>query len=202
MRIIELFYPTENNIKFYSLKLSHDKNISIYDSIEVFKKNIAANPDFIHKEITEKIPLNNIITLHNTTGIQSISRIKSMIKDIKLKKDIFSDDGFPNIKLVKTKDNKWIIFDGHHTILAYMAIGKRFLYEIPHMIVKNQDKEHVSNDEIIVFFGEHKNKIKPEDWKNYTINWQAEKQKQLCKRIQNNIGELFESIKNKIKNGQ
>ncbi len=194
MRTIELFYPAENNIKFYSLKLDHNRDASIYDSVEIFKK--ISNPKFVLKEIKEKIPLKNIINLHNDTGIQSMARIKSMINDIKSGKEIFSDDGFPNIKLVKTKDNKWVLFDGHHSMLAYIAMGKRFLHEIPHMIVKNHDKEHVNDDEITVFFGEHGKNIK--DWKKHVINWQAEKEEQLCKRVQNNMGEVLDSIKESI----
>ena len=175
------------------MKIGHDRNNSIYDSVEVFKKT--SNPKFVLKEIKEKISLKEIINLHNDTGIQSISCIKSMIKDIKSGKEIFSNDGFPNIKLVKTK-NEWVLFDGHHSMPAYMVMGKKFLHEIPHMIVKNQD-DCVNDDEITVFFGEHGKNIK--DWKKYTINWQAKKEKQLCKRIQNNIGEVLESIKDLIK---
>jgi len=181
-----MFYPGG---KFYSFNVDHDRDVSIYDSVESFKKK--ANPLFVNKKCT-MIPLKGIINLHNNDGIQSLDRIKSMIKDIKAGKEIFSSDGFPNIKLVKTEDNKWILFDGHHTLLAYMAIGKEFLHEVPHIIVKNQDKEHANSKEISIFFGEHADKIK--DWKNNVINWQASKEKQVCKRIQNNMGELLDSI--------
>lgn len=195
MRIVEIYYPAENNIKFYSMKVPHNRATSIYESVEVFKK--MSNPEFVLKDIGEKIPLKEIINLHNTAGIQSLKRIKSMIKDIKSGKKIFSDDGFPNVKLVKSKDNKWILFDGHHTLLAYMAEGKEFLHEIDHIIVKNQDEEHVNSEEISVFFGEHADKIK--DWKEHVINWQASKEEQLCKRIQNNMGELLDSIRVRFK---
>ena len=192
MRTVEVYHPGG---KFYSLNVDHDRNISIYKSIEVFKKK--STPEFIFKESVENIILKNIINLHNKDGIQSLARIKSMIKDIKSGKEIFSSDGFPNIKLVKTEDNKWILFDGHHTLLVYMAIGKEFLHEVPHMIVKNKDNESVNSKEISVFFGEYADKVK-ENWRDYTINWQAEKEKQLCKRVQNNMEELFESIKDEI----
>ncbi len=185
MRTIEVYYPGG---KFYSLNVDHDRNISIYESVEVFKK--LSDLKLVDKEIIEKIPLQNIINLHNIEGIQSLKRIESMIKDIKSGKEIFSSDGFPNVKLV-SKDNKWILFDGHHTLLAYMIEDKQFLHEIPHMIVKNQDKD-VSDEEISVFFGEHSEKA---NWKEYVINWQASKEEQLCKRIQNNMGELLDSFK-------
>ncbi|MBW2981558.1 hypothetical protein KY343_01630 [Candidatus Woesearchaeota archaeon] len=188
MRKIEAYYPEG---KFCSLEIPHNRNISIYESVEVFKKR--SNPKIILKKSAEYIPLKSIINLHNNDGIQSLERIKSMIKDIISGKDIFSSDGFPNIKLVKTEDNEWILFDGHHTMLAYIIMGREFLHEVPHMIIKNQDKEHVNSEEISVFFGEHADKIK--NWKEHVINWQAEKEKQLCKRVQNNVGELFESIK-------
>jgi len=187
-----MFYPME---KFCSFNVQHDRDISIYESVEVFKKK--SNPEFINKKIAEKIPLQNIINLHNNDGIQSFARIKSMIKDIRSGKYIFSSDGFPNVKLVKTKDDEWVLFDGHHTLLAYMATGKKFLHEIPHIIVKNQDGEHANEEEISIFFGEHAEKAR-ENWKDYVINWQASKEKQLCKREQNNMGEVLDSIKDNL----
>jgi hypothetical protein len=189
MRKIEVYHPDG---KFYSLEVPHDRDVSIYESVEVLKKR---NPEFINQESKNNILLKDIINLHNAAGIQSLERIKSMIKDIKSGKEIFSSDGFPNVKLVKSQNNEWIAFDGHHTLLAYMAAGKDFLHGIPHIIVKNQDREFADEEEISVFFGKHKDKA---NWRKNVINWQASKEKQLCKRIQNNMGELFEAIKKSI----
>ncbi len=43
-----------------------------------------------------------------------------MVKQIRSGKDIISPNGLPNIKLVKTEQTEWILFDGHHSLLAYI----------------------------------------------------------------------------------
>ena len=43
-----------------------------------------------------------------------------MVKEIKSGNDILSPSGLPNIKLVKTEQSEWILFDGHHSLLSYM----------------------------------------------------------------------------------
>jgi hypothetical protein len=186
MRIVRLIYPNKGKISISSIKISGDH--TIYGTVDVFKQNIPQDKSI--EEIKEKILLKDIINLHNDTGIQSIDRIKSMIKAIREGKDILSDKKIPNIKLIKTKDNKHVLFDGHHSMLAYMFCGKQYLHEIPHIIVENEDK-CITDEEIKVFFGDHANKA---DWKEHTINWQQEKEKQLCKRIHKNMGEVIHSI--------
>jgi len=116
-----------------------------------------------------------------------------MIKQIKSGKDILSPNGLPNIKLVKTEQSEWVLFDGHHSLLAYMIGGKKYLNQIPHLIIENENG-HVTDKEILVFFGIHSKKLKDSDWRKHVINWQAPKEKQLCKRVQRNIGELLDSI--------
>lgn len=184
-RIVKLFHPKDKNYLLEILK----KDMNIYDTVDFFKKNKSkAIPS---KEIIERILLKDIINLHNDTGIQSIDRIKSMIKAIRQGKEILSDEKkIPNVRLVKTKDNKHVLFDGHHSMLAYMFCGRQYLHKIPHIIVEDEDK-CITDEEIKVFFGEHADKA---DWKEHTINWQEEKEKQLCKRIQKNMGELMYSI--------
>ncbi len=78
-------------------------------------------------------------------------------------------------------------------MLAYIIGDKKFLNEIPHLIIENENG-HVTDKEILVFFGIHSKKLKDSDWRKYVINWQAPKEKQLCKRMQRNIGELLDSI--------
>ena len=97
------------------------------------------------------------------------------------------------------KDNQLLLFDGHHSMLAYMNAGKRYLEEIPHIIIQDKDKGHVDDRDIIVFYGEHAKAIKNYGWKDYVINWQAVKEKQLCRRVQRDMGELFCAIKDRIK---
>ncbi len=116
-----------------------------------------------------------------------------MVKQIKSGKDILSPNGLPNIKLGKTEKSEWVLFDGHHSMLAYLIGGKKYLNEVPHLIVEDENG-FVTNREILVFFGMHSKKLKDSDWRNHVINWQAPKETQLCKRVQKNIGELLDSI--------
>jgi hypothetical protein len=185
MRIIKLISPNnDNSTTISSLKISGEH--TIYETVDVFKQNIPKDKSI--EEVKERILLKDIINLHNDTGIQSIDRIKSMIKAVRQGKEILSNENIPNVRLVKTKDNKHILFDGHHSMLAYMHCGKQYLHEIPHIIVED---EYITDEEIKVFFGKHADKA---DWKEHTINWQEEKEKQLCKRIQKNMGEVMHSI--------
>ena len=101
--------------------------------------------------------------------------------------------GIPNIKLVVTKESALLLFDGHHSMLAYMLVGKKYLHEIPHMLVYDENSGYIEDREILVFYGQHSKKIENDDWRRYVINWQADKEKQLSRRVQKNMGELFQS---------
>jgi len=170
---------------------------TIYETIVFFENNIFLKDKLnaATKQVKHKIKLKEIVNLHNNTGIKNISQIKDMNLTIKTGKDIFNVNGMPNIKLVNTKSQKLVLFDGHHSLLAYMFSGKTYLHETPHIIVEDEKKGYVEDEEIIVFFGQHKKKIMSKDWRNYVINWQSPKNMQLEKRIQNNMGELYDSIK-------
>jgi hypothetical protein len=115
-----------------------------------------------------------------------------MVKEIKSGNDPLSPSGLPNIKLVKSEQLEWILFDGHHSLLSYMIAKRTNLHEIPHLVVENENG-HVNNREILVFFGVHSKKLNDSNWRKYVINWQAPKERQLCKREQNNMGELLDS---------
>ena len=163
---------------------------TIYDTVDYFRdKKPIIN---IYETKPEKVLLRDIINLHNNDGIQSLSQIKTMIKDIESGNHIFKHK-LPNVKIVKTNKNEVILFDGHHSMLACIATGKKNLDEIPHIVVENEDG-YVTDKEIEVFFGKHK----IEDWRNFTINWQNPDEKQLCGRMQKNMGQLFDAVKDQL----
>ncbi len=116
-----------------------------------------------------------------------------MVKQIKSGKDILSPRGLPNIKLVKTKQSEWILFDGHRSLLSYMIAGRTYLHEVPHFVIENENG-YVNDKEILIFFGIHSKILNDSDWRKYVINRQAPKEGQVCKREQPNLGELFNSI--------
>jgi len=70
--------------------------------------------------------------------------------------------------------------------------GIKDLLQIRSMVTKIQSGEHILSPQ------HHVNKIRNKNWKNYVINWQAPINKQLCSRIQKNIGELYDALSSKI----
>ena len=122
-----------------------------------------------------------------------MNQIRTMVKEIKSGNDILSPSGSPNIKLVKTEQSEWILLDGHHPLLSYMIAERTYLHEVPHFVIEDENG-HVNDKEILIFFGMHSKKLSDSNWRKYVINWQAPKERQLCKREQNNMGELLDSI--------
>jgi hypothetical protein len=191
MKLIEIFYPDHQNDYQAIVPGS-----TVYEAVDIFDKTFFYNSFDCRKisrpALPSKFSLKDVINLHNTDGIKDIFQIKEMIQKIKQKRDILHPTELPNIKLVRTWENEWVLFDGHHTVLAYMSVGKKYLDEVPHLVVANDNGSGcVDDEEISIFFGKHKVEG---DWRKYCINWQVKKDEQLCKRIQRNMGELFESI--------
>jgi hypothetical protein len=193
---VKLIYPYKskdgNLTRISSLKV-HLKNKSntIYDTVDQFENEIGSKIKKTIEEVKKLVLLREIINLHNTNGIKSMDQIRTMVKQIKSGKEILSPRGLPNIKLVKTKQSEWILFDGHHSLLSYMIAGRKYLHEVPHFVVENSSG-YVNDKEILIFFGLHSSKLHDSNWRNYVINWQAPREKQLCKREQNNMGELID----------
>ena len=206
-RFVKLIYPYKskdgNLTRISSLKvLSKNKSNTIYDAIDQYEKGLGSKIKETIKEVKKLVLLREIINLHNINGIKSMNQIRTMVIQIKSGKEILSPHGLPNIKLVKTKQSEWVLFDGHHSLLSYMIAGRTYLHEVPHFIVENENG-HVNDKEILIFFGIHSKILNESDWRKYVINWQAPKEGQLCKREQKNMGELLDSISvfyNKNKN--
>lgn len=199
-RIVKLIVPikpSDDNlisVSKFLVPVSITKK-TIYDTVDFFEKNIflSGEINIITKKVNHRTNLKEIINLHNNNGIRDIPQINEMVQKIKSGDDIFNINGMPNIKLVKTSYKEWVLFDGHHSMLAYIVAGKKYLHEVPHLVVQDGKKGYVS-DEILVFFGEHSNKLMTTEWREYVINWQNSIKKQLSRRIQKNMGELFESL--------
>ena len=173
---------------------------TIYDTVDSLKnkKFLITKGKNIQYHATEHFSLCNVLNIHNDSGIKDLFQIRSMVTKIKSREGIFSSEGLPNIKLVRVNKNQWLLFDGHHSMLAYMHAGKKYLHEVAHLTVENEDMGSVSSNEISVFFGSHANKIRNREWRSYVINWQASINEQLCPRIQKNMGELYDALSSKI----
>jgi hypothetical protein len=72
-----------------------------------------------------------------------------------------------------------------------MIAGRKYLHKVPHFVVENSSG-YVNDKEILIFFGLHSSKLNDSNWRNYIINWQAPREKQLCKREQKNMGEFID----------
>jgi len=198
-RLVKLIYPVKskegNLTRISSLKvLLRNENSTIYNTMTQFEKEIGSKLNVSTKEVKKPVLLRKVINLHNINGIKNVNQIRSMVIQIKNGKDILSPRGLPNIKLVKTKQSEWILFDGHHSLLSYMIAGRKYLHEVPHFVVENSSG-YVNDKEILIFFGLHSSKLHDSNWRNYVINWQAPRDKQLCIRKQNNMGDLIDSTK-------
>jgi len=173
---------------------------TIYDTVDSLKnkKFLITKGKNMQYNVAEHFPLYNVLNIHNDSGIKDLFQIRSMVTKIQSGGDIFSPEGLPNIKLVRINKNQWLLFDGHHSMLAYMHAGKKYLHEVAHLTVENEDTGSVLSNEISVFFGSHANKIRNREWRRYVINWQAPINEQLCSRIQKNMGELYDALAYKI----
>ena len=186
-RIIKLSYPitSSNQLHTYKDKISFVG--SLYGFIDFFEKEIFPEIKLVPGRVNENIILRSVINLHNKEGIKDINQIKRMINVIHKEKQILHPSTLPNIKLAKIEEH-FILFDGHHSLLAYMSAGRNYLCEIPHLLL-----EGITNEETKVFFGQHKG-----NWKTHVINWQAPQEQQLCVRREKNMGELFSALADDI----
>lgn len=171
----------------------HEK--TIYDALGYFEDEIdkEITIEYFFEEINNYFDLREIINLHDEEGLK-LKRIIKMSSSINSGNHIIAKPGLPNIKLIKTSDNKVLVFDGHHTIISYLLEGKKYLSEIPHILFESEIG-YFKDDDISVFFLRHKNKIKKDNWRKYVANWNLPFSKQITLRKRQNIGELYDAIK-------
>lgn len=188
-RFVKLSFPVKKSLVKISVSKIFLKG-TIYDTVDFFRDEVFLKRKFKRtiRKIKNDILLSSIINLHDEEGVD-FGKIKKMFRQIKSGRDVLSDCGLPNVKLIKTKNNEWVLFDGHHSLLAYMKVGRKYLSQIPCLIIDNE----VSDNEVNVFFGKHAVELKNKNWRNYVINWKVKK-KQLCKRKRNNLGEVFNCL--------
>jgi len=168
----------------------------IYQVVKTFKDNLETKSfnEMFNEEINKnEVLLSSIINLHNKEGICCLKKIIKMIDYIKKGGNIFEDRKWPNIKLAKMEGGKLVLFDGHHSLLSYMAARRKYLWEIPHLLVSNEnsnaENDWTTDSEIKVVFGNLDG-----NWKKEVVNWQASPGEQLCIRREKNMGELFTSL--------
>ena len=148
--------------------------INIYETVEKFRESILptiTSSSFTERKNRAKFKLEEVINLHDPEGLRDMSQIEKMVDTIQSGEHITETDGMPNIKLAKSAGREWVLFDGHHSFLAYMATGFTYLEELPHLRVVKGRGDPITEEEIHVFFGEHAHKLKRNSWRDYNINW-------------------------------
>ncbi|UCH09795.1 MAG: hypothetical protein JSU61_11350 [Fidelibacterota bacterium] len=167
--------------------------MTIYDAVDFFERSLFVTVPRRREQVTGRVRLREILNLHNVDGMRDVPQIRGMISQIRAGGDVLHATGLPNVKIVASRRGEWVLFDGHHTTVAYMATGRRYLDEIPHLIVR-EGPDPVKDSGILVFFGSHSKRLTPSTWRNYVINWQAPPEGQLCARIESTMCGLFESL--------
>lgn len=135
-------------------------------------------------------PLSNIVVIHNSTGIRERTQVGTMYQQIGQGQHIVHDSGAPNIKIVIAPDNRPLLFDGHHTALAYLAAGKSHLSDVPYAVVAHPGGRSVSSSELTVLYPESAKAAIESNWSTYVVNWQADASKQLEPRKIETLGQL------------
>ncbi len=140
-------------------------------------------------------PLEEIIPIHNPDGIKEINQISKMVNQIlHQRKAIFEPDGAPNLKLVVVPGNRLILFDGHHSILAYILSGKKTLADTAHLIISANDGGPITPEEISYFFPENTRGEIIKDWDKYVVNWQAKGSNKIAQRSVESVGDLAKQV--------
>lgn len=166
---------------------------SIYDAVDFLERVLFGDRRGAFERIEERVPLRSVVALHNVDGIRDVAQIEAMVRQIRAGGDILHPTGLPNVKVVMTEGGERVLFDGHHSLIAYLAAGRNYLDEIPHLIV-HDGQGWVADREILVFFGPHSTELTASNWREHVINWQAPYDRQVCKRVQQDAGELFDSL--------
>ncbi len=192
-RLVEYSYPlSDSQAKLYR-KIVEQDSLSPYVTIDELRENLESLENAQTEQVSNPVSLEDIVTIHNFTGMRDFKQTETMIAKINRGDHVLSSDGLPNIKIVIAPNGKKLIFDGHHTILAYLFAGKKFLHQTPHILLSNQNKP-LSPEEISFFFPEDKRSLVVEDWHKYTVNWQKDTDKIELREIET-VGELFRKAK-------
>lgn len=165
---------------------------NLYEAVDQLRDSLPTLPVEIRKGSV--FPLVRLVNLHDEEGIRHLPQIRAMISAIRRGKDILDRGGIPNIKLFRDRQGRLVVFDGHHSLLAYMIVGRQRLREIPYILLSsNTPSGRISDQDIRVVFGPLASQVS--DWRLFTINWQAPAGHQLTFRRQQTMGELLKAIK-------
>ena len=199
--IIKLSYPSVRtkaiveNTAVARIRITEETK-AIYGAVSWFEDKLfpEIKSRLARRLVKRRVRLRAILNIHNSEGIRDIKQIKRMIKSIGQGRDTLARSGMPNVKLFKTRKRKLFLFDGHHSMLAYMASGRKHLDTIPHLLIERNNNGRIDDADIFNFFGGLLSTEKDVNWLEYAINWQAPKAARLCARQEKNMGELYDTV--------
>lgn len=166
---------------------------SPYDVVEAVRQTWQTLlPQSINRYDT--VLIGDIVPIHNPTGIRDIGQIDDMAGKIADSDHITEIDGLPNIKLVVAPNGRLLLFDGHHTLLAYYRQGRKTLAEVSYLVIASEDDNSVTPGEIATFFPPENRQKVAKNWQKFIVNWQAPSGKQLEERKVNTIEELANTL--------
>jgi len=195
MLIKVLSAEESDNYHFYQIEVENP-----YQAIEAIK-----NKEAPYRETGELFHHNTgeIMPIHNLTGIRDYSQIVRMSEKITGGEHIKETEYLPNIKIALCPDDKLLLFDGHHTMLAYYLSGYKDLGKIPHIIVSENKDKPLQIDKIAYFFQpenpKNAKKILGDNWFDFTVNWQSSNGLHIEKRRVQSIEQLANELSERNK---
>lgn len=171
---------------------------TIYDALGFFEDEIFLKSKFkcVKTKVKNSTLLGDIINLHDEGGLK-MNKILKMSKSLRNGEQLLFSSGLPNIKLVMTEEREWVLFDGHHTLISYILSNKKYLSEVPHLIIESKSG-FFKDESIHVFYGKHSKKLRDKNWRDYVVNWNVPYNKQLSFRKRKNINELLKVVKSMV----
>lgn len=183
--------PTTNSVR---LRIAASPTSPTIDhAVAFFERVLSRGAPCRTERVAERVRLEGILNLHDVDGMKDVAQISGMTGQILSGNEVLHPSGLPNAKIVLTGPGERLLFDGHHTVIAYMATGREYLDEIPHLVVQGGNG-HVEAASVLAFFGIHAKKLSALNWRDHVIRWRAPPDRQLCKRNLKSMGELFESL--------
>lgn len=189
-RIVTISLPTFENEKTVKTKLKEDSPYLLVESLPKSWKKLAKEGG----NVFGSYEISNMLPIHNATGIRDLKQITKMGKAVKSGKHILGNADLPNIKMVVAPSGRLLVFDGHHSLISYYNQGKRYLSEIPYLVISDNDFGPVTPEEISFFFPKDFREEVIRSWENYTVNWEAAAGNQVEKRRVSNFAELVAAL--------
>lgn len=140
-------------------------------------------------------PVGEVLTIHNPEGLRDPSQVIKMADQLEKGREVFHENGLPNVKLIITPDKRLLLFDGHHSILAHLRFGHKTLKEVPHLVFSSSDFGPTTAREIARFFPPSDRDKIEQNWFGWTVNWQSDKEKTTARRLAT-IGQLADALGN------